>query len=246
MTPTVEMNSDIIQAEAGPSGLSGVLSGREPFRCSEKPLGPTLLDFWRWSESDLLNSLTRTRLAEFIVATALGAHAEGPRDGRFVARARDAGRCRGPGQVRLLPQELSPARSLEGRLHSAGLPRAFPRGERSSRGVPGAGLRLRAPRSRRAGDSRSSRPRPVAFLRSADVEARGARDPAALSYGPHARRAFGRKRGLRGPQGRRSEGGGVVSVARVRAWSLAGDGRLRRPFRFGFRRQRIFSRRFEA
>ena len=82
MTPTVETSSDIMQAEAGPSGLSGVLSGREPFRCSEKPLGPTLLDFWRWSECDLLNSLTRTRLAEFIVATALGAHAEGPRDER--------------------------------------------------------------------------------------------------------------------------------------------------------------------
>jgi len=82
MTPTVETSSDLMQAEAGPSGLSGVLSGLEPFRCSGKPLGPTLLDFWRWSESDLLNSLTRTRLAEFVVATALGAHAEGPRDER--------------------------------------------------------------------------------------------------------------------------------------------------------------------
>ncbi len=68
------------QPVAGPVGLSGALTGSEPFRCSWGPLGVTLLDFWRWSESDLLNSLTRARLAEFIVATALGAHAEGPRD----------------------------------------------------------------------------------------------------------------------------------------------------------------------
>lgn len=65
---------------AGPYGLSGALTGSEPLRCAWGPLGVTLLDFWRWSESDLLNSLTRARLAEFIVATALGARAEGPRD----------------------------------------------------------------------------------------------------------------------------------------------------------------------
>jgi hypothetical protein len=68
--------------QAGPLGLAGLLSGAERFRCSEQPLDLTLLDFWKWSESDLLNSLTRTRLAEFIVATALGARAEGPRDER--------------------------------------------------------------------------------------------------------------------------------------------------------------------
>lgn len=82
MTAPAETSTDIMRPEAGPSGLSGVMSGSEPFRYSEKPLGLTLADFWRWSESDLLNSLTRTRLAEFIVATALGAHAEGPRDER--------------------------------------------------------------------------------------------------------------------------------------------------------------------
>ena len=67
-------------AETGPFGLSGNLSGSEPFRYGGKALGFTLLDYWKWSESDLLNGLTRTRLAEFIVAAALGAHAEGPRD----------------------------------------------------------------------------------------------------------------------------------------------------------------------
>jgi hypothetical protein len=72
----------IMQPEVGPLGLSGQMTGSEPFRCSESPINLTLLDFWKWSESDLLNSLTRTRLAEFIVATALGARAEGPRDER--------------------------------------------------------------------------------------------------------------------------------------------------------------------
>jgi hypothetical protein len=80
VTASAETSTDIMQPEVGPLGLSGVLSGSEPFRCSQRRPSLTLLDFWKWSESDLLNSLTRTRLAEFIVATALGAHAEGPRD----------------------------------------------------------------------------------------------------------------------------------------------------------------------
>jgi hypothetical protein len=71
-----------VRPQAAPLGISGALDGSERFRCSEKPLGLKLLDFWKWSESDLLNSLTRTRLAEFIVATALDAHAKGPRDER--------------------------------------------------------------------------------------------------------------------------------------------------------------------
>lgn len=82
MTATVETIASIMQAEEAPLGLSGPMTGTEPFTCSGNPLNLMLLDFWKWSESDLLNSLTRTRLAEFIVATALGAHAEGPRDER--------------------------------------------------------------------------------------------------------------------------------------------------------------------
>jgi hypothetical protein len=82
VTAPAETGIGILPHLAGPAGISGVLTGFEPLRCSTRPLGLTLLDFWRWSESDLLNSLTRTRLAEFIVATALGARAEGPRDER--------------------------------------------------------------------------------------------------------------------------------------------------------------------
>ena len=82
MTSPAETSTGIMQPEEGPLGLSGFLTGSESFRCSGGHLSLTLLDFWKWSESDLLNSLTRTRLAEFIVATALGARAEGPRDER--------------------------------------------------------------------------------------------------------------------------------------------------------------------
>lgn len=36
------------------------------------PLAANLLDFWRWSASDLVSNATRGILAEFIVAQALG------------------------------------------------------------------------------------------------------------------------------------------------------------------------------
>jgi hypothetical protein len=38
-----------------------------------------LLDFWQWSVSDLVSNITRGRLAEFIVATALGVDVSGVR-----------------------------------------------------------------------------------------------------------------------------------------------------------------------
>jgi len=37
---------------------------------NDQELSHTLLDFWRWSVSDILSKATRGRLAEFIVATA--------------------------------------------------------------------------------------------------------------------------------------------------------------------------------
>lgn len=39
-----------------------------------------LLDFWRWSVSDILSNATRGRLAEFIVGTAVGLNPENLRD----------------------------------------------------------------------------------------------------------------------------------------------------------------------
>jgi len=55
-------------------------SGAESLHANGKPLPFTLLDFWRWSTSDLVSNVTRGRLAEFIVATALGIPVSGVRD----------------------------------------------------------------------------------------------------------------------------------------------------------------------
>ena len=46
-------------------------TGTEPFQCGELPLQKTLLDFWRWSASDLVGNTTRGVLAEYIVSCAL-------------------------------------------------------------------------------------------------------------------------------------------------------------------------------
>lgn len=58
----------------GPLGRMVVTrkTGSEPLNDGGAPLGPSLLDFWRWSVSDLVSNATRGRLAEFIVASAVG------------------------------------------------------------------------------------------------------------------------------------------------------------------------------
>lgn len=47
-------------------------TGDEPFRDGARKIDCTLLDFWRWSASDLTNNALRGVLAEYIVALALG------------------------------------------------------------------------------------------------------------------------------------------------------------------------------
>ena len=47
-------------------------TGQEHFRSSSDPLGFQLLDFWRWSGSDLVGNTARGILAEYLVARALG------------------------------------------------------------------------------------------------------------------------------------------------------------------------------
>ena len=48
------------------------LRGDEPFCVGDAHLDFTLLEYWRWSGSDLLDNTERGVLAEFLVATALG------------------------------------------------------------------------------------------------------------------------------------------------------------------------------
>jgi len=47
-------------------------SGGERFSYGETQLDFSVLDFWRWSASDLLGNTARGRLAEYIVARAIG------------------------------------------------------------------------------------------------------------------------------------------------------------------------------
>ena len=51
---------------------SHLRTGAEPLRCGDALLNQTLLDFWRWSSSDLVGNTLRGILAEYIVACALG------------------------------------------------------------------------------------------------------------------------------------------------------------------------------
>ena len=46
--------------------------GTEQLHLDGKNIGVCVIDFWRWSASDLLSNATRGRFAEFIIANALG------------------------------------------------------------------------------------------------------------------------------------------------------------------------------
>jgi hypothetical protein len=54
--------------------------GSEPFTYNKENQKATLLDFWKWSNSDLIGNTSRGVLAEFIVAMALGTY-KGVREG---------------------------------------------------------------------------------------------------------------------------------------------------------------------
>lgn len=55
-------------------------SGEEELTFNNQLLGYTLIDFWRWSVSDILSNATRGRFAEFIVGTAIGLNLENVRN----------------------------------------------------------------------------------------------------------------------------------------------------------------------
>jgi len=59
------------EADSLPPLPAPTKTGAEPFRCGGLPLNRTLLDFWRWSSSDLVGNALRGFLAEYIVACAL-------------------------------------------------------------------------------------------------------------------------------------------------------------------------------
>jgi hypothetical protein len=55
-------------------------TGREVFHARGKELGFDLLSFWQWTTSDLISNATRGRLAEYLVARAIGLGSDGVRD----------------------------------------------------------------------------------------------------------------------------------------------------------------------
>ncbi|MCK5122539.1 MAG: hypothetical protein KAQ87_00055 [Candidatus Pacebacteria bacterium] len=66
------MNYEIIKPK--------IKSGEELFKFKQNKLSFKLLDFWKWSVSDLISNATRGRLAEFIVAMATNVDFDTPRD----------------------------------------------------------------------------------------------------------------------------------------------------------------------
>ncbi len=54
-------------------------TGQEAFHTDGRVLPHSLRNFWQWSVSDLVSNVTRGRLAEFIVATAVGIDVTGVR-----------------------------------------------------------------------------------------------------------------------------------------------------------------------
>lgn len=57
-----------------------IKSGNEELVFNSHSTGYTVLDFWRWSVSDLMSNATRGRFAEFIVASALQIDFTKPRE----------------------------------------------------------------------------------------------------------------------------------------------------------------------
>lgn len=76
-------DATLLQTHPMPDALSRLpalpKSGNEPLRADSAEVGGTLLDFWRWSASDLLNNTTRGHLAEYLVARALNLDVHLPR-----------------------------------------------------------------------------------------------------------------------------------------------------------------------
>ena len=55
-------------------------SGDETLHSNGRSLGPSLLDYWSWSGSDVVSNAQRGVLAEFIVANAIGVNLDGVRE----------------------------------------------------------------------------------------------------------------------------------------------------------------------
>jgi hypothetical protein len=82
-------------------------NGSEAFHRGTAPLGFDLADFWAWSVSDLVSNATRGRLAEYLVARALGLSTAGVRN-EWAGRALPS--SEGPDRPRPEMRSRLPAR----------------------------------------------------------------------------------------------------------------------------------------
>lgn len=69
-----EKKQNLIAIDATPK------TGNEHLTFNEESIGYSLLEFWKWSVSDILSNATRGRFAEFIVGTAVGLNPKNLRD----------------------------------------------------------------------------------------------------------------------------------------------------------------------
>jgi hypothetical protein len=76
----IETTPSVADVGAHPQILPRRRNGSESLTDAGAPLGVELSDFWAWSTSDLIDNTTRGRLAEFIVATAVGVPTTGVQD----------------------------------------------------------------------------------------------------------------------------------------------------------------------
>lgn len=88
-------------------------SGREQVHRAGEVLGVSVLDFWRWSSSDLLSNATRGIFAEFVVAHALCGSVEG------VRTEWDAFDVKTPEGIKVEVKSAAYIQSWEQKRHSA-------------------------------------------------------------------------------------------------------------------------------
>jgi hypothetical protein len=125
-----------VRAAGRANGDESGRTGAEPLHYNSKPLGPTLLDVWKWSASHLTSAAMRGMIAEYLVSYAVGLQAPvrpGGDDCQIVLPASglkievgsaayiEDGMLREDGEIRFALR--TPARRRDGRVFAVDLKR---------------------------------------------------------------------------------------------------------------------------
>ena len=140
------------------------LKGDQPLHEAGKSVGPSVLDYWRWSASNLLDNTARGILAEFIVASALGV-AGGLRTEWDAYDLKTESGTKGRGQNCRLSPIVGSGRALHDSIRYRTSPRMgqFDRSDIGDSAPPSRRLRILSPRARITTHCRSAGSVPVAF-----------------------------------------------------------------------------------